>query len=344
MAAVFLWNESTVPFSALAGQFVLPTFARPGSGLASIPILLMNEESLDSVLRRTGASLESVVTAMDEDFRPAGLGVALSLSVSVEANDVVSNNVVGLVRGSDPEIADELVVMTGHWDHLGRDPNLEGDQIYNGAEDNATGIGVMLEIAEALAGLPTPPRRSVLFIATAAEEQGLLGARHYVANPLYPLEKTVANINFDWSAPYGRTGDVVLNGPGNTTLEEVLAEAAAVLDRVVKPNPLPQDFYAGGSDHFPFAQEGIPALFAGSGFELIDAPEGYGRQRHDEYFEQRYHQVSDEIRDDFDYSGLESDGALFLLVALVVANADEPPHWKEGTQYPSFKAKHEARR
>src|SRR5207244_1358176 len=150
------------------------------------------------------------------------------------------SNVVGKVEGSDPALKNEYVIFSAHWDHLGRDPKLQGDQIYNGAIDNASGVATLLEIAEAFTKLATPPKRSILFLAVTAEEKGLLGSKYYATNPLYPLNKTLANINIDGVNQWGRTKDISIIGYGNSTLDDLLTEVAAGQQRVIKPDPEPE--------------------------------------------------------------------------------------------------------
>lgn len=266
-------------------------------------------------------------------FEPVPLNGTADFSVAMERRTVQSENVVARIEGGDVEGRDEHVVYTAHWDHLGRDTTLTGDQIYNGALDNATGTAGLLELAEAFTRLPEPPARSVLFLAVTAEEQGLLGARHYAANPLYPLEKTLANINIDGLNQWGRTEDVVVIGAGSSSLEDVLERYAGMQDRTLTPDPEAEKGYFYRSDHFEFAKQGVPALYIDTGTRYRDRPEAWGQQKREEFTSRDYHKPSDEVKEDWDLSGAVEDLQLMFLVGFDVAQADEWPAWREGNEF-----------
>ncbi|SDL64271.1 Zn-dependent amino-or carboxypeptidase, M28 family [Catalinimonas alkaloidigena] len=274
--------------------------------------------------------------ALKRDFQPVPLGVQANLSLHNNLRFVDSHNVVAKLEGS--ELPDEYVIYTAHWDHLGRDPELEGDQIYNGALDNATGTAGLLELADAYTKLPTPPKRSVLFLAVTAEEKGLLGSKYYATHPLYPLNKTLANLNMDGLNPWGRTRDLVIVGQGNSTLDDTLMKALQQQDRVVVPEDSPEKGYFYRSDHFEFAKEGVPALYTDNGIDYRDQPADYGRQRQAAYVEQDYHKLSDEIKPDWNFAGGVEDLQLLFRVGYDVANGTTYPSWKPGTE---FRAKRE---
>jgi Zn-dependent M28 family amino/carboxypeptidase len=277
--------------------------------------------------------------ALSKDFKPVALNAKANLSITTKLREVDSRNVVAKIEGSDAKLKDEYVVYTGHWDHMGRDPKLKGDQIFNGALDNASGTAALLELAEAFTKLPAPPKRSILFLAVTAEEKGLLGAKHYALNPLYPLERTLANINKDGFNQWGRTKDVVMIGYGNSTLDDLLAEAATAQGRVIVPDPETEKGFFYRSDHFEFAKQGVPALNTDSGTDFIGKPEGYGMKKRNEYEEKDYHTVTDEVKADWDLSGAVEDMQLLFQVGYRVAQTDKWPEWKAGTE---FKAKREA--
>ncbi|MGH7443941.1 MAG: M28 family metallopeptidase, partial [Longimicrobiales bacterium] len=195
--------------------------------------------------------------ARTKEFRPVELNATATFTLQNTTRDVQSRNVVARLEGSDPELQDEYVIYTAHWDHLGRDSTIEGDQIYNGALDNATGTAGIIEIARAFAALPEPPRRSILFLAVTAEEKGLLGAKYYAENPLYPLTSTAANINIDGLNQWGPTSDVVVIGRGNSSLEDVLAGVVEG-ERTLIDDPEPEKGFYYRSDHFEFAKQGVP--------------------------------------------------------------------------------------
>lgn len=277
--------------------------------------------------------------AKKKDFKPVPLKATASFNIKNKLREVQSQNVIAKLEGSDPELKDEYVFYTAHWDHLGKDPNLQGDQIYNGAQDNATGTAALLELAKAFSQMKTKPKRSILFLAVTAEEKGLLGSKYYASsNPLYPLAKTVAVINMDVLNAYGPTEDVVVVGFGNSTLEDVLAEEAKSQNRRIVPeaNPEVGSFYR--SDHFEFAKQGVPALYASSGVIARNQQADYVKKWKENYTTNDYHKPSDEVRDDWNLEGAVEDLQLFLRVGYRVANTEAFPEWKEGTE---FKAKRE---
>ncbi len=271
--------------------------------------------------------------ALSKEFRPIPLAGTASFHLRNAMRDVVSQNVVAKVEGSDPMLKDEYVIYTAHWDHLGRDATLKGDQIFNGARDNGTGCAALLEIAKQFARAKTPPKRTVLFLAVTAEEKGLLGAKHYAEHPLYPIKRTVANINMDNMNPWGRTRDINVIGLGQTTLEDVLGDAAAGRGRVLTPDSEPEKGLYFRSDHFEFAKVGVPGLYTHTGTQFIDKPAGFGREKIESYTAKDYHKVSDEIQSDWDLSGLADDAELLFEVGWKVANGQRHAEWKLGSEF-----------
>ena len=274
--------------------------------------------------------------ALKKNFRPVALKAKANISIKQTLRSFKSRNVVGKIEGSDPKLSDEWVIYTAHWDHLGRHLDLPGDQIFNGAIDNASGVASIIQIGAAFAKLNPPPRRSVLFMATTAEEAGLLGAKFYAEHPLYPLEKTLADINIDTVNPWGKTKDIEDLSNGNSTLDDMLAAAAKRNGREMKPNSQPEkgSFYR--ADQFEFSKVGVPALYTGGGKEVIGKPPDFGQQKKNEYVEHIYHQVSDQVNPEWDLSGAAQDMQLLLEVGYQVADGDKFPEWKSGTE---FKAK-----
>lgn len=276
--------------------------------------------------------------AARQDFRPVPLGVKASFSLGNRQRTVKSRNVVALLPGSDPRRRDEYVVFSAHWDHLGRDPKLAGDQIYNGAFDNASGVAALLEVAKAATKLKQPPRRSLVFLSVTAEEKGLLGTAYYAAHPLYPFDHTVADINVDGMNPWGRTRDVEIIGYGQSTLDDVLTAAAGTQGRTIKPDSEPEKGRFYRSDHFEFAKVGVPALYFKAGLDFAGRPADYGLQKAAEYLKNDYHRVSDEVKPGWDLSGAVQDTQLFFEVGWEAAQADRWPTWKDGSE---FKARRE---
>jgi Zn-dependent M28 family amino/carboxypeptidase len=294
----------------------------------------ITEERARTLFRLSGLSFDEMKrAAARRDFRPVALPAKASLRIGQDLRRVKSRNVVARLPGSDPVLADQYVVYTAHWDHLGRDPGRKGDQIFNGALDNATGTAGLLELAEAAVRLPVAPRRSLLFLAVTAEEKGLLGSRWYAQNPLYPLTRTVANINMDGLGIWGRTRDIVVVGKGQSTLEDVLAAEVARQGRVLVPEPTPEKGYYYRSDHFEFAKVGVPALYADGGVEVLGRPDGWGQQQMDRYVAEHYHKVSDEVTPDWDMGGAAEDLRLLLRVGLAVAEDPRYPQWKPGSEF-----------
>jgi Zn-dependent M28 family amino/carboxypeptidase len=272
-------------------------------------------------------------SAITKAFRPVPFNARADIDIKQQIRSVKSHNVIGKLEGSDSKLNGEYVVYTAHWDHLGRHPELQGDQIFNGAIDNASGVASVIELGDAFAKLNPPPKRSVLFMATTAEEAGLLGAKYYTEHPLYPLEKTLADINIDGVNPWGKSHDLEDVTDGNSTLDDLLGKAAARQGRIMKPNSEPEKggFYR--VDSFEFAKAGVPALHAARGIEIIGKPPGYGKQKRDEYVAKHYHQPSDEVDPTWDLSGAVQDVQLLFEVGYQVANGDKFPEWKPGSEF-----------
>ncbi|HEX5473848.1 MAG TPA: M28 family metallopeptidase [Vicinamibacterales bacterium] len=277
--------------------------------------------------------------AVSRDFEPVPLGVKASMTIHNTLRRVASRNVVAKLEGSDPRLKDEYVIYTAHWDHLGVGEPVNGDKIYNGALDNAAGVGSVLEIARAFTTIQPKPRRSVLFLFVTAEEQMLLGSQYYATNPIYPLRKTAAEINEDGVNQWGRTKDLTIIGLGASDLDDYARAAAQEQGRTLRPDPEPEKGFYYRSDHFSFAKQGVPALDPDAGVDFIGKPAGWGQQKRNEYTNHDYHAPSDEIKPDWDLSGAAEDADLLLAVGYRVANSDHLPEWKPGNE---FKAKRDA--
>ncbi|HNC24106.1 MAG TPA: M28 family peptidase [Opitutaceae bacterium] len=273
--------------------------------------------------------------AVSRDFRPVALAAKASFTIDSELRQVNSRNVAAKLTGSDPKLRDEYVVYTAHWDHLGRDPRLEGDQIYNGADDNASGVAWQLEVAQNLAELPAAqrPRRSVLFLTVTAEEKGLLGSRYYVQSPLYPLARTVACVNTDGGGYYGRTHDVKVVGTDQSTIDDIGAAVARTQGRTISPDPVPEKGYYYRSDHFEFAKVGVPSYYPKRGYHYVGKPDDWGLAFEARYVQDNYHKVSDEVRPDWTFEGGAQDADFLTEVIRRVADADQRPAWKPDSQF-----------
>lgn len=271
--------------------------------------------------------------ALQRDFHPVPLGVNAQLTLNNSLREVDSYNVIARLPGSDTTLKDEHVAYMAHWDHVGT-REVDGEtQIYNGAVDNASGTTGVLEVAQGFAAMPEAPARSMLFIAVTAEEQGLLGSRHYGENPLYPLASTLAVINLDGMNVLGPTTDLVIVGLGNSTLDDVAEAVAAETGRSIKPDPEPEKGYFYRSDHFSLAKFGVPALFPNAGVEFIDRPEGWGVEMRERYTAEDYHKPTDTVRDDWNLEGLVEDARFFLRMGYRIANDPVKPEWKPGTEF-----------
>jgi Zn-dependent M28 family amino/carboxypeptidase len=276
--------------------------------------------------------------ATTKEFKPVTLNAKATFHIKNTLRTIDSQNVVAKLEGSDPALRNEYVVYSAHWDHLGRDEKAAGDGIYNGAIDNASGVGQVLEIAEAMTKLPTPPKRSVLFLMVTAEEKGLLGAKYYAENPLYPPAKTLANINVDGVNQWGRTKDITIVGYGNTTIEDIAGQVAAMQGRTLKPDPEPEKGFYYRSDHFEFAKVGVPAFYPDTGTEYVGKSPDFAKQKRAEYEANDYHKPTDEIKPDWDLAGATEDAQFILTVGHMILQGDKFPEWKPGTE---FKAKRE---
>jgi Zn-dependent M28 family amino/carboxypeptidase len=295
----------------------------------------VTEEAARKLVSLAGRDLDELVgAAKSRDFAPVALGVTTSLKMPVTLSRTASANVLGLIEGSDPQLRDEVVVYTAHHDHLGvGTPDAEGDKIYNGARDNATGVAMLLGIAKALKALPQPPRRSTLMLFVAAEEQGLIGSRYYSLHPTFPAGRIAAAVNFDSGNIWGRTREVTYVGMGKSSLDEVAMRAAGHQDRVVQADEHPDrgSFYR--SDQFSLARIGVPAIYFDPGSDFIGKPAEWGRAQDEEYTTKHYHQPSDEFDPAWDLSGLVQDAQLGFWCGLMIGNADGMPAWNPGDEF-----------
>jgi Zn-dependent M28 family amino/carboxypeptidase len=322
------------PYKVVQDSWVPEQFDVPSADAESrVPVEgWITLDKAKALFTEAGANFDSLyAAARTKDFHPVTLDAEASFDVKIDVRRIQSRNVVAKFEGGSKK--DEYVVYTAHWDHLGRDTTLQGDQIFNGALDNASGCASLLEIARAYIELPTPPARSILFVSVTGEEKGLLGSKYYAEHPLYPLRNTVADLNMDGVNQWGRTNDLTVIGLGNSTLDDVLTSVLAADGRVVRADPEPEKGFYYRSDHFEFAKVGVPALDPGAGIDYIGKPEGWGVQKRDEYTTHDYHAVSDEVKPDWDLSGAVQDAGVLFRVGYLVANAPGIPEWKAGTEF-----------
>jgi Zn-dependent M28 family amino/carboxypeptidase len=294
----------------------------------------MTQEAAQRIFDDAGLDLGAAYkSAVSRDFQPVPLNTTASAKIENKRRDIRSYNVVAMIEGSDPVLKNEYVIYTAHWDHLGIGNAVDGDSIYNGALDNASGVAATLEIARVLQQRRADLKRSVLFINTTAEESGLLGAALYADAPLYPLEKTAALVNIDGLNIWGRTKDVIVVGYGFSELDGFLEASIASHDRFMKPDTEPEKGSYYRSDHFPFAKRGVPGLYADSGIEYVSRPQHWGTDVKDAYTNERYHKPQDEMDASWNLSGAIEDLEAYARVGLMIAATADFPKWSEKSEF-----------
>jgi Zn-dependent M28 family amino/carboxypeptidase len=335
-------EPAAYPYSVVRTSWSKENFelASPDKNKGAVPVRSwITLDVAKKLLAGAGQDFDALKkSAINKDFRPVPLNAKANFDVKQEVRSLKSHNVIGKLEGSDPKLKNEYVIFTAHWDHLGKHPELQGDQIFNGAVDNASGVAGVISLGRAYSKLNPPPKRSLLFMSTTAEEAGLLGAKYYAQHPLYPLEKTLADINIDSMNVWGKARDVEDTSFGMSTLDDLLANAARTQRRETIPNPRPEKGSIYRADNFEFAKVGLPSLYIGKNEHLLSRPAD-APLRGDEFDLHDYHQVSDEVKPDWDLSGAVEDVQLLFLVGYDVANGNKFPEWKPGNE---FKAKRDA--
>ena len=312
-------------------QFELPAGDEPRSQISA----WVTEDTARDLIAMAGMDLDALrEQAYNRDFKPVPLGITTSIAMDIEIDRVQSANILGLIPGSDPLLKDEAVIYTAHHDHLGiSTPNEEGDAIYNGAFDNATGVAQAMVIAKAIKALPEAPRRTILIALVGAEEQGLLGSEYYAANPTFAPGKIAANINYDGGNVWGHTHDVTYIGLGKSSIDQIATMIADEQGRVVKPDQFADKGYFYRSDQFSFAKIGVPAMYLDTGTDFIDRPPEWGREQQNHYTEVNYHQPSDEYDPNWNLDGMVDDALLGYWTGLAIANSDQMPVWNVGDEF-----------
>lgn len=330
------------PFQVLQTSNIGPQMELPVGDEARMQFKsFMTEDAVKDLVAMAGKDLDELrEAAYNSDFEAVPLGINTSLSLDVEVNSVTTANVLGYLEGSDPVLKDEYVIFTAHHDHLGiGPPNEDGDTIYNGAMDNASGVGQILAMAKAFKALPEGHRRSVMLLFVGAEEQGLLGSKWYAANPTIQPGRIAANLNYDGGNLHGRTHDIVYIGFGKTSIDDLVIKYAEEQGRVVKPDQFADRGYFYRSDQFSFAKIGVPAMYLDPGTDYIDRPPEWGRQVVEEYTSNHYHQPSDEYDPNWNLEGMIEDAKIGFWTGLAIANADEMPSWNEGDEFEAARLK-----
>jgi len=312
-------------------QFELPAGKEPRIQLRG----WLTEDAARALTQLAGKDLAALIeSARHKEFTPVPLGITTSMSFTNKVTRGKTANVMGILRGSDPVLGQELVVYSAHHDHLGiGKPDATGDKIYNGALDNASGCAQVLAIARAFKALPTPPRRSILMLFVAGEEQGLLGSAYYATHPTAPAGKLAVDINYDGGDIWGKTRDVTYVGKGKTTLDPLVDELAARQGRTVKPDQFPDrgSFYR--SDQFSFARVGVPGLYLGTGTDFIGRPAGWGKEQIEGYEAHHYHQASDQLEASWNFDGMIDNAQLGFEIGATLANRDALPGWVPGDEF-----------
>jgi Zn-dependent M28 family amino/carboxypeptidase len=297
----------------------------------------MTDDAARRMMQLAGQNLDELrKQAASRDFKPVKLNLTGSIDLNSEVKRVEAPNVVAILPGHDPKLRDEYVVYSAHWDHFGIGaPDKNGDTIYNGALDNATGVASVLEIARVLASLPAAerPRRSILFLITTGEEQGLIGSEWYSRHPVVPINKTAADINLDSMNILGPTHDFVPLGAERSSLKAIVDAIARERGFTISPDPRPEQGSFYRSDHFPFAKVGVPSISLKEGDDYVGRPKGWGAKKFKEYNEAHYHQPSDEFRDDWDFRGMIQEAEFALAIGRRVADMNAMPRFNPDDEF-----------
>jgi Zn-dependent M28 family amino/carboxypeptidase len=331
----------TTPTAGYGWQVVRNSWAREtpfvklAPGEASLGLQgWVTREAGEKLLALAGKSVDELLAASEKrDFKPIPLGVRIRADIPSKVRDVQTRNVAALVPGSDPKLKDEVVIFSAHWDHLGIGTPVNGDAIYNGAIDNATGCAILLELARAWAAQPQKPKRSALFLSVTAEEGGLRGSEYYAAHPIFAPSKTAIALNYDAIYPWGRALDVVLTGAERTTVWAQAQQVAKRLNLAVAPDAEPEQGHYFRSDHFPLAHAGIPAFSVGTATNFAGKPAGWAENAYNEYTAKNYHQPSDEYHADWDFTSLQQAAEFGFILGAEIANQERLPDWRAGDQF-----------
>jgi Predicted aminopeptidases len=297
----------------------------------------MTNETAKKIFAQAGKNLDELrEAAKRRDFKPVNLGLRAKINLKSELKRLDSNNVIGFWEGSDPNLKNEYVVYTAHWDHLGvGEPNADGDRIYNGALDNSSGVAQVLALAEAFTKLPKAeqPKRSQVFLFTTAEEQGLLGAEWYAQYPVFPLEKTAANINIDGGNFYGLTTNYGALGAERSNLWQIVQDVLKERGMTFLADSKPEQGYFFRSDHFPFAKAGVPALSITGGDDYVGKPKDWSKAIFEDFNRNHYHQPSDEFRDDWRFDGMVQMLDINLDIGLRISNLPNLPKYNQDDEF-----------
>ena len=336
MLIVHTTEQAGYPWHTVVGSWAKEQRMLPRDPSRPAPLGVqgwITDASATALLRQAGLDLAALrAQAATRDFRPVATGITVDMSFRNGVQHLASENVVGVVRGRDRKLDKEYVALTAHWDHHGIGPAVNGDSIYNGANDNASGVADLLAVARAAAA-GARPRRSLLFVFVTAEESGLLGSSYFAQSPTVPAEQIIANLNVDGGNLLGRTRDLNVLGDTKSSLGPQLAAMVRADGMRLSADLHPEAGHFYRSDHFSFAKKGVPAVSIGAGTDVIGKPAGWGAQQDDDYTAHRYHQPSDEYRPDFDLTGAAQLSEIVLRFALQLANASSVPTWNRDAEF-----------
>ncbi len=326
------------PWAVVQSSWGGEQFELPAGDESRLAVKAWMTEDAARKLLGPGRDLAALIEqAKRRDFKPVPLAVETSLVLRNTLSRTRSANVIGVLRGADAARADEYVVYSAHHDHLGvgePDPNVDPtDTIYNGARDNASGVGTLLAIGKAFGALPAPPRRSVMLFFAAAEEQGLLGSQYFAAHPTVPPGKIAADVNYDSGNIWGATRDITFIGLGKSSLDPIAMQVAAIQGRILKGDQFPDHGSYYRSDQFNFAKIGVPAFYFSGGTDFVGRPAGWGVSQIEAYTERSYHRPSDELTSDWNFDGMVEDARFGFFAGLIVADEDGMPMWNSGNEF-----------
>ena len=333
-SAGYPWQVVQTSWSG--AQFELPESERTSLLYKS----WVTEKAAYKITELGGHNLDELRSAAeDRRFKPVPLGVRVSGELDSTYRNMKAMNIGGVIKGGDPKLKEQAIVFTAHYDHLGIGKAVDGDSIYNGARDNASGVACILALAEAFSELERPVRRTLIFLAVDGEESGLLGSEYFAGNPTFPAGKIAANINIDSVNIWGKTRDVSIIGSGKSTIDATVKEAAKTLGRIVLPDATPEQGSFYRADQFSFAKVGVPCLYLSGGRDFIGRPKGWGQKKAEDWNSTHYHQPSDEYNSDWDLSGCVQNLNLIYQVALKLANQEQMPRWLAGDEFEPVRLK-----
>ena len=341
MLIVHTTEQAGYPWHTVVGSWAKEQRMLPRDSTLPAPLAVrgwITDSAATALLAQAGLNLPDLrKRAESREFRPVPTGIAIAASFRNRIEHLQSENVVGVVRGRDPKLRDEYVSFSAHWDHLGIGPKVDGDSIYNGASDNASGVADMLAVARAAAAGPRP-RRSLLFVFVTAEESGLLGSGYFAQHPTVPIEKIIANLNVDGGNVLGQTRDLRVLGAEKSSLGPLLSRLISRDNMRLSPEEHPERGHFYRSDHFSFAKAGVPAISIGAGTHFIGKPKGWGAEQEEDYTAHRYHQPSDEYRADFDLSGAAQLSQIVLRLGMHLGNSPQTPTWNPDAEFRAVRA------